>query len=48
VVLPEILIESETADLPRAFKPVFDMVWNAFGHLKSGNYDAAGKWVGTA
>jgi hypothetical protein len=47
VALPDFLIESDSADVPRALKPVFDMVWNAFGHAKSGKYDAAGNWIGT-
>jgi hypothetical protein len=48
VVLPEFLVESDTADLPRLLKPAFDVVWNAFGHLRSDKYDAAGNWIGTA
>jgi hypothetical protein len=33
--------------LPRLLKPTFDVVWNAFGHLRSGRYDAGGSWIGT-
>jgi hypothetical protein len=48
IALPECMIESDTADLPSLLKPVFDMVWNAFGHSKSDKYDQNGKWVGVA
>jgi hypothetical protein len=47
IALPELLIESDSADVPRVLKPVFDMVWNAFGHNGSSKYDAAGNWVGS-
>jgi hypothetical protein len=47
IALPELLIESDSVDLPRVLKPVFDMVWNAFGHIGSSNYNAAGKWIGS-
>jgi hypothetical protein len=48
VVLPECLIENDPTDIPRLLKPVFDMVWNAFGHTGSGKYDSSGKWIGGA
>ena len=48
IALPECLVESETADLPRLLKPIFDMVWNAFGYSRSDKYDQNGNWIGTA
>ena len=42
VVLPEILIDVQPHQLLR---PVFDMVWNAFGFIRSLNYDDQGHWV---
>jgi hypothetical protein len=48
VALPECMIESANPDLPRALKPIFDMVWNAFGYMGSDKYDQQGNWIGTA
>jgi hypothetical protein len=48
IALPELMIESDSADVPGVLKPVFDMVWNAFGHRGSSKYNAAGNWVGPA
>jgi hypothetical protein len=46
VVLPECIVESADADLPRLLKPVFDVVWNGFGYMRSEKYDQHGRWVG--
>jgi len=46
IALPECIVESETADLPRLLKPIFDMVWNAFGYSGSDKYDQNGSWIG--
>jgi hypothetical protein len=46
LVLPEILIESWTVDSAEAMRPLFDMVWNAFGYARSFNYDESGRWSG--
>jgi hypothetical protein len=48
IALPGFLIESEPSDIPRLLKPVFDMVWNGFGHGRSNKYDAVGNWLGPA
>jgi hypothetical protein len=48
IALPECMIESADANLPRALKPVFDVVWNAFGYMGSEKYDQQGNWIGTA
>lgn len=36
----------EDKPLHLALKPAFDMVWNAFGVVRSWNYDETGNWVG--
>ncbi len=44
VLVPEVIIEAQAADLPALLKPAFDTVWNAFGYERSFNYDDAGNW----
>lgn len=44
LVLPEILIEDWAADPAETMRPVFDMIWNAFGYERSFNYDENGRW----
>ncbi|OAF16612.1 hypothetical protein AXW67_12215 [Bradyrhizobium neotropicale] len=46
IALPEVMVESANADLGCTFKPIFDMVWNAFGYQGSDKYDAHGNWIG--
>ncbi len=43
--LPEIVVEDFGVNPGRAFRPAFDVVWNAFGLGQSVNYDADGNWV---
>ena len=45
VVLPEILIADRDVQPHQLLRPVFDMVWNAFGFIRSLNYDDQGHWV---
>ena len=45
LLLPEIVIEREEFEPHRVLRPVFDMVWNAFGFERSFNYDDNGNWV---
>ncbi|HEY9723844.1 MAG TPA: ATP-binding protein [Oscillatoriaceae cyanobacterium] len=45
LVLPDFDVETWPLDLHAAFKPVFDMVWQAMGLECSPNYDAAGRWA---
>jgi hypothetical protein len=47
IALPECIIESATVDLPSLLKPIFDMVWNAFGYSQSDKYDQNGNWIGS-
>lgn len=44
LVLPELLIESWSVDAAQTMRPLFDMVWNAFGYARSFNYDENGRW----
>ena len=44
VLIPEIMIDDQIKNLPATFKPVFDIIWNAFGYERSSNYDEAGNW----
>ena len=44
LILPEVVIDDPTIDVATVLKPVFDMVWNAFGFSRSFNYDEQGKW----
>ena len=41
---PEVWIDDYKTDVACALKPVFDMVWNAFGLIGSYNYDENGQW----
>ncbi|QOJ00192.1 MAG: ATP-binding protein [Phycisphaeraceae bacterium] len=45
VVLPDVVLEEEPTDLPRALRPIFDAVWNACGLPASQNYDEQGNWA---
>ena len=42
LILPEIVIEDQRARPENALRPLFDMVWNAFGFSRSLNYDENG------
>ncbi len=46
LILPELLIEDWSVDPAEAMRPLFDMVWNAFGYERSFNYDESGHWSG--
>ncbi|MCK4822677.1 hypothetical protein KA005_43340, partial [bacterium] len=41
-MLPEAIIEDITDDPAKLLRPVFDMIWNAFGYERSFNYDQNG------
>lgn len=45
LILPDVLIEDSLCDLNDKLRPVFDMVWNAFGYPRSMNYDDQGRRV---
>ena len=44
LLLPETHVETFGRDIDAILKPVFDIVWNAFGFERCQNYDASGKW----
>ena len=44
LMVPEIMIEDQNAKPECALRPLFDRVWNAFGQLRSFNYDGEGNW----
>ena len=43
-ILPEAVIEEISEDPKKVLRPVFDMIWNAFGYERSLNYDENGNW----
>ncbi len=46
LLLPETVIEVLGEDPADFMRPIFDMLWNAAGWPRSGNYDEAGRWKG--
>ncbi|OVE77775.1 hypothetical protein BVX99_01760 [bacterium F16] len=44
VCLPDVIIEDFDSDVAVTMKPVFDAVWNAFGHVGSTSYDEDGNF----
>lgn len=42
IIIPEVQIEDYAMPTDIALKPVFDYLWNAFGHERSMSYDADG------
>lgn len=45
LILPEVMIENWSDNPASSLRPIFDMVWNAFGYERSFNYDASGQWI---
>ena len=46
LILPEVVIQDRDDKPDQVLRPVFDMVWNAFGLIRSFNYDDQNNWVG--
>lgn len=46
LIFPEVVIQDRDDKPDQALRPVFDMVWNAFGFVRSFNYDEQNNWVG--
>lgn len=44
LMLPPVMVESFHAEPAAVLKPVFDMVWNAYGFEGSANYTKEGDW----
>jgi Putative DNA-binding domain len=49
LLLPELLIDHHNIELPvsNILRPLFDLLWNAFGLSQSVNFDASGNYVKT-
>jgi hypothetical protein len=45
VLLPEAVVDSLDVDPAKILRPLFNLVWNAFGYAKSWNFDDNGQWV---
>jgi hypothetical protein len=46
IELGERVIENLSEEPAGLLSPLFDQVWQAFGHERSPNFDGAGKWIG--
>jgi len=51
ILLPDILIESKEVltdcqSIAKKIRPIFNIVWNAYGFPESFNYDEQGNWIG--
>jgi hypothetical protein len=46
LILPETVVEGFDEPPSKILKPLFDLVWNACGLLKSRNFDDHGNWIG--
>lgn len=44
ILFPEVVLEALSDNVPDLLRPVFDMVWNAFGYERSFNYKEDGSW----
>ena len=42
----QLIIQDYSFNVEGELKPLFDIIWNAFGLEKSRNYDDLGKWIG--
>lgn len=45
MVIPEAYVETWEQDPAAVLRPVFDIVWNAFGLARSTSYDQSGRWL---
>lgn len=46
LLLPEIVVEDFSQNIPDAFCPIFDALWQSAGHERCPYYDRNGKWQG--
>ena len=44
LIVPEVVVETCDVEPVRVLRPAFDRVWNAFGFVRSFNYDEEGQW----
>jgi hypothetical protein len=47
IPFPEIAFDSEKSDVPTILRPIFNIVWNAFGFPQCDMYTSDGRWKGT-
>jgi hypothetical protein len=45
IVLPEKVITNYNVNSTELLRPIFDIVWNAFGYKRSFNFDENGNWL---
>ena len=45
LILPEAVVDDAAKEPAKILKPIFDLVWNAFGYDRSWNFNENGKWV---
>jgi hypothetical protein len=46
VSFPELYIESFDINVPMAMRPLFNVLWNAFGFVACDMYGGDGRWRG--
>lgn len=46
--LPEVYLDSYSIDVPSVMRPVFNVLWNAFGLFQCDMYNEQGQWRGSA
>ena len=44
LIVPEVVVDTCDVEPARVLRPAFDRVWNAFGFVRSFNYDEEGQW----
>jgi hypothetical protein len=47
IALPEVMFDTEPADVPAAMRMAFNTVWNGFGYQRSEMYNDRGEWQGS-
>jgi hypothetical protein len=46
VAMPEVVFETDDADVPSTLRPMLNVAWQAFGMPACDMFDAEGKWLG--
>jgi hypothetical protein len=47
LLFPEVFCEDANPNAQTLLKPLFDLLWQAFGQAKSFSFDAEGRYIGT-
>ena len=45
LIFPEVVVQSRDDKPEHVLRPLFDMVWNAFGLVRSLNFDEKNNWI---